>query len=320
MLKLVTIVTPDFWPGFAALLQSVTENGHVDSRRQVCWLVICDQESAPKTWIASRSENIALFPIAGLPRIKVLSEQNQGERMENALQKLGIFALPEELGTCVYLDSDMVCLNSIAGLEAMSPICAAYDHFQLSDHEHPLLAGQFPEYNTGVLVFAPSHKTFEELSETYRRRHGERSHKGDQDVFFFWSQGKSIHPLGSEWNFSKRHQDAVGREWIRRHLSEIRFLHFVGAKPWTSNSKINTFRECHYRYMEELWWDYFEASGLAAHMVDPPRRSTALLRQWILPWTKPAILKEHCVRGARLLRRFISKFGGLRQRRDEQQR
>lgn len=315
MLRLVTIVSPDFWPGFAALLQSVTENGRVDSCRQVRWLVICEPESAPRAWLASRVENIELFPLADLPRVAVLSAQNQGKRMENALQKLSIFALPESLGTCVYLDSDMVCLNSIRSLEALSPISAAYDHLQFSGDASPLPAGQFPEYNTGVLVFAPSRKIFEELTDTYRRRHGERSHKGDQDVFFFWSQDKRVHPLGSEWNFSKRHQDAVGRQWVRRHLSEIKFLHFVGAKPWTSNSQINTFRECHYRYVEELWWDYFEESGLAAHLANPPRRSTAWLRQWILPWTKPEILKEHCVRGARLLQRCLSKGGRAFQQR-----
>ena len=103
-----------------------------------------------------------------------------------------------------------------------------------------------------------------------------------------------------------RHQDGVGRKPIKQHFAKIKFLHFVGVKPWTPNSRINTFRECHYRYMEELWWDYFEASGLAAHMVDPPRRSTAFLRQWVLPWTKPAILREHATR----VMRFIRRAGG----------
>jgi hypothetical protein len=304
MLRLVTIVTPSFWPGFAALLQSLAENGGLSARTEVRWLVICEPKSAPLAWIASRPENLELFPLQDLPRIELLSEQTQGERMENALQKIGIFALPESLGTCVYLDSDMVCLNSVRGLEAISPISAAYDHLQFSGDASRLPTGQSPEYNTGVLVFAPSRKIFEELTNTYQRRHGERSHKGDQDVFFFWSQKNPVHALGSEWNFSKRHQDWVGREWIKRHLSEIRFLHFVGAKPWTSNAHIKTFRECHYRFMEEIWWDYFERSGFAAHMDKPPRRSIAFARQWVLPLSKPSIIKEHVVRGYQFIRRL----------------
>lgn len=305
MLRFVTIVTPGFWRGFAALVQSLAENGRLESCSEVRWLVICDPESAPMAWLASRPEKVELFPLSELPRIKVLSAQTQGERMENALQKLGIFALPETLGTCVYLDSDMICLNPVNDLESMSPISAVYDHLQLSGDPSPLPAGQPPEYNTGVLVFTPSRKIFEELSETYQRRHGERSHKGDQDVFFFWSQDKSVHPLGSEWNFSKRHQDAVGAGWVRRRLPCIRFLHFVGAKPWTSNSHITTFRECHYGWMEKIWWDYFERSGLAQDTAASTKRSAAFIRQWVLPWTKPAILSEHTFRGGRAIRKIL---------------
>lgn len=307
MLQLVTIVTPAFWPGFAALLQSVAENGCLKSRSGVRWLVVCEQSSAPSEWLAQRHEDIRLYPLEDLPKVPVLSKQNQGRRMEHALQKLGIFALPSGLGRCVYLDSDMVCLGDLSALENLPALSAAYDHLQFTGGPSPLASGEHVEFNTGVLSFVPGGKIFEELCTIYRQKHAERFHKGDQDVFYFWAQHREVNPLGSEWNFSKRHQDKVGSAWIRLRLSQIKFLHFVGAKPWTPNSEINTVRECRYRWMEEIWWDYFEKSGFAEHMENPPRRSTAFVRQWVLPWTKPSIIKEHAVRG----RRFVKKRLGL---------
>lgn len=307
MLQFVTIVTPAFWPGFAALLQSVAENGCLKSRSGVRWLVVCEQSSAPSEWLAQRHEDIRLYPLEDLPKVPVLSKQNQGRRMEHALQKLGIFALPSDLGRCVYLDSDMVCLGDLSALENLPALSAAYDHLQFTGGPSPLASGEHVEFNTGVLSFVPGGKIFEELCTIYRQKHAERFHKGDQDVFYFWAQHREVNPLGSEWNFSKRHQDKVGSAWIRLRLSQIKFLHFVGAKPWTPNSEINTVRECRYRWMEEIWWDYFEKSGFAEHMENPPRRSTAFVRQWVLPWTKPSIIKEHAVRG----RRFVKKRLGL---------
>ena len=88
-------------------------------------------------------------------------------------------------------------------------------------------------------------------------------------------------------------------------MGQVKILHFVGVKPWTRNTDVKTFRECGYRWMEEIWWDYFERSGFAAHMQNPPRRSIAFIRQWVLPWTSPSILREHCIRGCRLLKRLL---------------
>jgi len=307
MLRFVTIVTPEFWPGFAALLQSLGDNGGLGAQAGVQWTVICDPSSAPAEWLAERSEDITLYPLGNLPKVAVLSAQNQGRRMELALQKLGIFALPPELGRCVYLDSDMICLGDVSELAALPAISAAFDHLQFTGTPSPLPEGQPVEFNTGVFVFSPNRGIFDELCCVYGERHAERFHKGDQDVFFFWAKSHEVNPLGSEWNFSKRHQDKVGAAWVGRNLHRIKFLHFVGAKPWTPNAEINTFRECHYRWMEEMWWDYFERSGFAKHMDNPPRRSTAFVRQRVLPWSKPAILKEHAVRGCRLAKRLLGR-------------
>jgi len=306
-IRFVTIVTDDFWPGAAALLQSISENSGL-SHDDYGFKILCDVDQAPQGWLSERRERIELVPLDSLPSISLLSQQNQGARMENALQKLGVFALPSEWGTCIYIDCDIICLGSLVGLEMFIPLTAAPDMLFLSedldkvDRSHPDF-----EFNTGLFAFQPDRRIFDELADVYRRRHNERTHKGDQDVFNIWVSEKqmSVRLIGSEWNFGKRYQDLMGAGRCRQLVRRLKLLHFVGVKPWTPNSQVNTFRECYYHWMEEIWWDYFERSGFASHMDKPPRRSTALLRQWVLPWTKPSIIKEHAVRGSRLAKRLL---------------
>ena len=228
--------------------------------------------------------------------------------MEQALQKLGVFALPEEWGTCVYIDSDMVCVNPIIELSVMQPLSAACDFLSGFGKEPKESSEGSTDINTGLMVFSPSQLTFRELVAVYNERHAERTHKGDQDIINMWIREtrQPVQRLGSEWNFSKRLQDCAGLSWVKKNLKRIKILHFVGAKPWTPNAEINTVRECRYGWMERIWWDYFERSGLERYMSNSPARSTAFNRQWLLPWSKPAILREHMQRGWRfVLRRLL---------------
>jgi hypothetical protein len=309
MLRFISIVSSDFWPGFAALAESLANNSGL-CLEEYELVVICDPARAPSSWLASRRERITLFPAADLPSITILSPQSQGRRMEQALQKLGVFALPQEWGTCVYIDSDMICLNPIKELPTMQPLTAACDFLSGFGKALDPSLQKCSDINTGLMVFAPSGTTFAELRSVYSRRHQERVHKGDQDIINLWIQesGQDVHRLGSEWNFSKRLQDVTGLRWVKENTEKIRILHFVGAKPWTPNSEIHTLRECRYGWMEGVWWDYFEKSGFAQYMEDPPDRSTVWIRQWILPLTKPTILCEHLQRAMR----FSSKKLGLR--------
>lgn len=302
MTRLVSIVTQEFWPGFAALLQSLGENAGwgVD---EFVFTAVCDVDRAPHSWLRMRKEHVELFPLKNIPSITPLSAQTQGKRMENALQKLGIFALPEEWGKCVYIDCDMICVGPIRDLAAIEPFAAAGEVLAGFGVREPSTLDC--EINTGLMVFQPGHGQFEQLRRTYEKIHHLRRHKGDQDVINVWLKGQEIHRLGSEWNLSKRFQESVGLAWIKQHIREVKLLHFVAAKPWERNSTINTVRECNYRWLEEIWWNYFEKSGFAAHMKDPLSRWTARRRAWLLPWTKTAILQEHVLRAARFAR--ISK-------------
>jgi hypothetical protein len=308
MIRFVSIVSPDFWPGFAALVQSLSENAG-PGLDEYAIDVICDPEQAPRAWLSSRPETISLLPNSAIPEIAILSRQEQGKRMEQAMRKLGVFALPESGGPRTYIDSDMICLGSLRELVGLPPLAAACEELCGFDTGRSPASMEGVEINTGLMVFTPSQKAFAELESVYARRHGERCFKGDQDIINMWLQetGRSLYRLSSEWNFSKRFQDVTGRRWVQKRIREVKLLHFVGIKPWTSNRDVNTFRECHYQWMENIWWDYFERSGFAHHMDKPPNRSIAFRRRWILPWSKPVILREHLTRARRLLKRVTSR-------------
>lgn len=308
-IRFVTIVTQDFWPGLAALVQSISENSGL-ATNEYEFQIICPLDQAPRAWLDSRPETISLLASSAIPSIPILSPLAQGKRMEESLQKLGVFALPEDGKTRVLIDCDMVCLGSLRELLDARPISGTSDHLCGFD------TGKTPDvmdnviFNGGLIVFTPSMKAFNELLSVYANRHGDGLYCADQDVLNIWLQetGQSMHWLGgSEWNFAKRFQDFAGRRWAKERIGQVKLLHFVGVKPWTDNADVKTFRECRYRWMEEIWWDYFERSGFAAHMQHPPRRSIAFIRQWILPWTSLPILREHCIRGCGLLRRLVKR-------------
>jgi hypothetical protein len=313
MIRFVSIVSPDFWPGFAALVQSLSENAGL-GLDEYAIDVICDPEQAPRAWLNSRPETISLLPNSAIPEIAILSRQKQGRRMEQAMRKLGVFALPESGGPRTYIDSDMICLGSLRKLAGLPPLAAACEELCGFDTGRSPASMEGVEINTGLMVFTPSQKAFAELESIYARRHGERCFKGDQDIINMWLQetGRPVHRLGSEWNLSKRFQDRTGAPWIKDRVRQVKVLHFVGVKPWTPNSQVTTFRECHYGWMEKIWWDYFERSGFASRVEMPLQRSAAFIRQWVVPWTRPAILREHAQRACRLVRKAVSRAKPVR--------
>lgn len=306
MIRFVSIVTSDFWPGFAALVQSIAENGQL-SPREYEFSVFCDTEQAPRGWVNSRPEAISLIPTSAIPSIPILSPFAQGKRMEESLQKLGLFALPDAGATRVCIDSDMVCLGPLRELSQAQPITGVCDALCGFDTGKNASDMDDVPINGGLIIFAPSPKAFSELMSVYERRHGEGCFRADQDIINMWLEetGQKVHRLTSEWNFHKRFQNGMGLRWVKDRISQVRLLHFVGVKPWTNNAEVRTARECRYRWLEEVWWDYFDRSGFAAHMTNPPKRSIAMMRQCVLPWTKPAILGEHFGKVARLFRKAM---------------
>ena len=262
-----SIVTNNYWPGFAALIQSIAENSKL-TRDEYEFLVICDIDSAPTSWIKSRKEKIRLQSFNNFPKIPILTPQKQGKRMDVALQKLGIFMLPQKNRALVYIDADMICLSSLRDLFNLKPVRATYDGFydpsESAQHaartQNNIRSNH--ELNTGLIVFEPSEKIFKELANTYNEYHPTKNFKGDQDIFNLWAYNinKSVHPLSSMWNFTKRHQNMLGYKWIANNISRIKLLHYVNCKPWYIGKEISGKWECTYLRLELIWWKYYMKS------------------------------------------------------------
>lgn len=306
MIDFVTIVSDDYWPGAAALIHSVKSNSRL-SINQYRFNIVCNLDAVPRRWLSSRDENINLLSFSELPVIPVLTPQKQGHRMEVALQKISIFALPSINSHYVYIDSDMVCLGSLTSLLSLQKFSLCPDEiygfgFDRSDSELSKV-----ELNTGLMVFEPSFNTYQSILSYYKNHHHEISFKGDQDIINGWIRSNNIEVnyLSSKYNFCKRFQDKIGRFRTRALIKNLRILHFVGAKPWMSNSQIVSQRECLYYNLERLWWRYFESSRYSMYENFNVRPITPFIRQFILPFIKPAILQESATR---LINRIVKLF------------
>ena len=306
MINFVTIVSDDYWPGAAALIHSVRSNSCLNIN-QYRFNIICNLNAVPRRWLSSREENINLLSFNDLPVIEILTPQKQGPRMEVALQKISIFALPPINSHYVYIDSDMICLGPLTPLLSLHRFSLCPDEiyglgFDRSDSELSNV-----ELNTGLMVFEPSFSTYQSILSYYKNHHDEVSFKGDQDIINGWIRSNNIdvNYLSSQYNFCKRFQDKIGHFRTRALIKNLRILHFVGAKPWMSNSQIVSQRECLYYNLERLWWRYFKSSRYSVHETFNVRSTTPFIRQFILPFIKPVILRESA---NRLINRLVKLF------------
>ncbi|MDA7685558.1 hypothetical protein N8608_03235 [bacterium] len=308
MINFVTIVSDDYWPGAAALIHSVRSNACLRIN-QYQFSIICNLNAVPRRWLSSRDENINLLSINDLPVIEILTPQKQGRRMEVALQKLSIFALPSINSYYVYIDSDMICLGSLAELLSLHKfsICPDEIYGLGFDRSHSELSKV--ELNTGLMVFKPSLSAYQSILAYYQKHHQEISFKGDQDIINGWIKSNKIdvNYLSSEFNFCKRFQDKIGPLHTRALIKNLRILHYVGAKPWMSNTQIISQRECLYYSLERLWWKYFNSSRYSRYESFNVSSLTPFVRQFILPFIKPIILQESVKRIFNRLVKLFSK-------------
>lgn len=300
----ITIVTKNFWPGFAATVESVLQNSKL-LLEEYEYNVYCDDRLAPVEWISSRQERILLRPISDLPAIVELAPQQQGARMSQALQKLSIFSINYESNKMIYIDCDMICLSSLRELLSIEPIALASDDFDISDFSVSVPRG---ELNTGMLIFKPSQQIYEELLNVYQGNPFAFTSKGDQDVFNEWAKRVQVCILNSYWNFSKRHQDKVGYTWIKNNLANIKFLHFVNCKPWYKSKDLRTLAECRYKRLELIWWKYFFASRFSDPIRSCLQFAQILTERIAAPFIKASMIRERLANTKRSVRERIRSF------------
>ena len=199
-----------------------------------------------------------LAAVAGVSRVLVLPpgnllptapsrEGNQCHHWDNTFDKLRLFGL-REFSKLVYLDSDMVVLQSLDGLFE-APHMAAVAAGKLV---HP----DWTRLNSGLMVIEPQEGLPERIAQTLTAAMGDvadtgRPALGDQDLInSYYRDWPLAGPhLDQSYNVFFEHVDAylaTGRYTLPGHPGRstvagqpLRVVHFVGRdKPWMPRGRL----------------------------------------------------------------------------------
>jgi alpha-N-acetylglucosamine transferase len=234
--------TSNYLPGVACLAASLRRTG-----TQVPLVIAVSHGVAPAV-----REQIAAM--AGVTRVLVLPEDElvrpgfaQGHYWENTFDKLRLFGL-REFSKLVYLDSDMVVLDSLDSLFD-APHMAAVAAGRLV---HP----DWTRLNSGLMVIEPQAGLPERIAQTLAAALDEKSANdrpalGDQDLInSYYADWPLAGPhLDQSYNVFFEHVDAylaTGRYTLPGQPGRpkvpgqpLRVVHFVGRdKPWMPRGRL----------------------------------------------------------------------------------
>ncbi|MDP3920802.1 MAG: class I SAM-dependent methyltransferase [Candidatus Omnitrophota bacterium] len=257
-MKFVTLVTQDYLPGFYALMQSIADHGGLEPSAKFLVLYADGQVLRHAPQIRKFGFQFEFLDIHTLGKAHAPLAERGRNKFQIALQKLLIFKIPSEEKLC-FIDSDMLCLNSLDGVYAM-------EHFSIApDKPKKYLRDRLPVLNTGFMVFSPSSALYDEITE-YINQSSETFDWGDNGVlnhFFYDRRPEEIHLVDRNWNMRKK---AMIHQPKSFDLKKIRLLHFVGNNPWTHFAGFLAVMayERDYLSLNILWWNYYLRSQLAA--------------------------------------------------------
>ena len=182
--------------------------------------------------------------------------------------------LPKELDRVLYLDADMVVLQSLRELYETDfegkTFVVCKDGTAVSA-EHVAQSGLFAElkekenfqyFNAGVMLFH-----LEKLRNTcdfaffmeQALAHKEELVYHDQDLlnYLFWNDVKYVD--AERFNLAARTAYNIGyrSDWVREHTA---ILHYAGPKPWRH-------KEVRYE-LERFWWEYAKKTPFYAELLE----------------------------------------------------
>jgi hypothetical protein len=236
----VTLVSGPFHHGARALARSLAAVSDIPL------LVMCTP-SADRAKLASSGLSCVDVPEIINPNTLDTSTK----RFAATYSKLNAFHMTH-LDRAVYLDSDMIVLQSVDDLFDHDGFAAVADHG---------LEANYGRFNSGMFAFDPDAALFERLMKAVESTHSYDS--GDQgflnEMFSTWKR------LPHEYNVNKR--------WSAHHpnlfhLDATRVLHFVGIKPWQPEA------DSSYDALYRLWFSFLSNSELI-ELIESLRSTTA---------------------------------------------
>jgi len=163
----------------------------------------------------------------------------------NCLTKLHAFDLTE-FKKVVFLDADVMVLQNMDELFTKPHMTAALDG------EYHNIWPDYPHFNAGCIVIEPSHELFESLYNFTCNLKDEEMQKqimADQEVLNLYYSDWAKHPelhLNKYYNIFGPY---VQEEELEDIKPNVKFIHFIGRKPWKfflRNNPAETYTEYYY--------------------------------------------------------------------------
>lgn len=277
MIQFVTLCSGSYWKGFAALVQSIHDNSEL-ALESYQFLVLTNDplETCPQTWAQNRAETIEIRHSANLDQIVSKAPQKQAH-LNDALKKLALIGQSngDSQMTHILIDCDMICLNSLKGIENIPPFAAAPDSLD-TRFDHEQITHYQGDINTGFFTYTPDPKLSQELIQRYNRSPEDYCDTADQQVINTWNEtARRIQPISTDWNTMKTiYVHASPTEKAQLNAS-VKILHFIIQKPWSPVTEIGKWKNQKVYYpLERQWWQHFQRSNF---------ENTSRLQAWLYP-------------------------------------
>lgn len=245
-MNFLTILDDNFLPGLYALARSLAVNSGFKSEE--IRLHVLGESFARPSEIERKLVDIGVTPtLYNRPDVGTFKCDGVtlGQvRLRISMQKLVAFLLPIK-EPIYYLDADIVCVGNITE-------CVKFKHFTSPVVFGITLPGAVrgrPQFSGGSFIFQPSSDIYCALEEHCKRF--KVLALADQTLLndFFYADGRAddVHLLGIEWEMLKRVFVCHPRIWDS--VTDKKFIHFVGKKPWLGG-------ESGYGKVEAIWRKY----------------------------------------------------------------
>lgn len=224
-MKFVTTLTNNYVPAVIALFQSMKENAKIP----FSFIVVMYDEITPENLRRVESVGVECQWVAAKSLGEMPILPTQTPRMTPNFQKPLIWNLPFD-EAMVYVDSDILCLNTLAGIEAWDELTVVPRQSRIAPNLNDLSV--YHPWNAGVMGFRPSQERLRGIYEqaiTYT----EPLRFGDQIILndYFEKHRECVRFASMAWNMSTRVSHVNPGLFSRE---PIRFLHFAhDEKPWS---------------------------------------------------------------------------------------
>jgi len=220
-----------FMPGFKAMMNSVLR--HTEFLEHI---VCIDLELTEEDRVTCRKVYDDIEFIEPLyENYKRLPKH--APALKNAFYKLEVFRLAQNYDRLLFLDCDMIFVESIHPLLNKIPkaqFAAAYHH-------------RHRQYNTGIMLLPRLSETpYRGIMKIVRTR--KKAWLGDQTVIEGAIENKviSVDRIPQKWNVTKRQ--------VLEQKTTYSGLHFVAKKPWDGGEK-------GYEEIEKVWHQYAKGAN-----------------------------------------------------------